>query len=352
MIKYINKKEINWDNVKKYLAVSEKYNHYTNNGPVKRMLEEKLNDLLHYNNVLCVNSGTSALHLLMNYLVEDKGVKTFATTDFNFPSVLQSKHKVKVFDIDAETGHAIIDDDNFDAFINVNLFGINTFGKTYSENHKILKDKIIINDNSASPIRFSSNSLYNIDKEIKPLNENYYVIGSLHHTKLLGYGEGGFIKCLSPDQYLRMEELSNFGYGYTKNWSEFASNFKMSDVSAAFILSHLKTSDFEKHYSKQCMIIDDIIRSGLNIFTGNENIKNGGYILGNIPVVFKDEIDVSVFRKLGIEAQKYYKPLNGLKNSKYLYDRIINLPVNENMTEYDIHQIYIAIRKITDNGIS
>jgi len=53
----------------------------------------------------------------MNYLVGYKGVKTFATTDFNFPSVLQSKYNVKVFDIDAETGHAIIDNNKVENYI-------------------------------------------------------------------------------------------------------------------------------------------------------------------------------------------------------------------------------------------
>jgi len=40
MIKYINKKEINWDKVKKYLTISESYNQYTNNSPDKRLLEK------------------------------------------------------------------------------------------------------------------------------------------------------------------------------------------------------------------------------------------------------------------------------------------------------------------------
>ena len=341
MIKFINKSKINWDKVQRYLDVSEGLNHYTNNGPIKKALEDKLKKMLD-SSVLCVSSGTSALHLLMAYLVKEKGVKKFATTDFNFPSVMQTPYDVEIFDINPETGEPLITNNDYDAFILVNLFGSKVNTKA------IPKDKIIIYDNCSSPIKYTNAThIGQFDKEIYPLIESYkYSIGSLHHTKLLGYGEGGFITCPTEDIKDELEKLSNFGFSIDKKWDKYGSNYKMSDISAAFILSHIDNLNITSYYIKQTLLINVMQRNGLEIFNYNKTT-----LYGNLPVIFPNKIDTSVFRNLGIEVQKYYKPLLGMKGAEELYDRIINFPISANMDMFEINEIEKVIKIIMKDGI-
>jgi len=68
MISYIQRKEIDFNKIEKLLSVSINKNHFTNNGPVKTLLEEYLQNILNLpptKKVLCVANGTNALHALI-----------------------------------------------------------------------------------------------------------------------------------------------------------------------------------------------------------------------------------------------------------------------------------------------
>ena len=86
-------------------------------------------------------------------------------------------------------------------------------------------------------------------------------------------------------------------------------------------------------------VIDDL--DNCKIF----NYKDGT-VYGNLPIIFDRPTSHLKLRDLGIEANKYYKPLTGLKNSQWLYDRIINLPISQDFGEYELDKIKYILKKV------
>ena len=339
IVNYIANKKISFERVKEILEDSARANHYTNNGPVKQKLEEKLHSLLNISNqkkVLCVSSGTAALHVLMLYY---KGIE-WVVPSFNFPSAMTNTKDVFAKDINSKTftldpWDDQIEDDkpNLIGVIITNLFGANCQIEPWVDSSEKNR-RILIFDNASSPLT-TINS-------INICNFGNASFGSLHHTKYLGFGEGGFIVC-DEDKYDEISSLTNFGFHNSRKYKTNSSNFKMSDVSAAFILAHIEAYDLDKHLYVQERFVDNL-REIPEIKLLN---YCHGTIYGNLPVIFSKPIDNKIFKDIGIEANKYYFPLQEFdKNSVDLYTRIVNFPLNDSLTEY---QIDFIIKQIKNN---
>jgi dTDP-4-amino-4,6-dideoxygalactose transaminase len=327
MINYLPQKNIDYAKIAEYLKYSEIEQKYTNNGPVKRMLEKKLETLfeLHSNKrVVCVCNGTAAMQLVM-FLYRKQNINKWAIPAYTFPSaIVGNMFDVDILDISLDTYTIPIDDMvKYEGVILTNLFG--TFSNI-DEVVKICKDKNIklVFDNAASPL-----SKYN---GINICNFGDYCIGSLHHTKYIGCGEGGFVVC-DKSEYDMLNVLCNFGFPNYTECMRFASNYKMSDIVAAFILNHIENFDLNKYLKVQTDLISGI---------GKENLfnYNDGVVYNSLPILFKNKIDISYYMDNEIVCNKYYKPLSlSALNSHYVYDRIINLPLHYDLSNEDINKI-------------
>lgn len=334
MITYVPRKNINYKRVEELLNISSKINHFTNFGPVSKLLERKLEELLNIDTnkrVICFSSGTAALHVVKS-LVDNS---SWAVPDFNFPSVAVgcgNYSDVDIYDIDRNTYTIPLDTKNLhnsDGIILTNLFGsyvnIDEWRKFCTKNGQTL-----IFDNASSPLsEYDGTNICNLGD---------YAIGSLHHTKYLGFGEGGFA-VIPEGEYKYAQAISNFGFDDSRQFKANSSNFKMSDISAAFILQHIEQYDIKRH----CEVQEQILSNIKNI----SNIEILGYkygvVYGCLPIIFPKEIDHTYFKTLNVDAQKYYKPLTDCYNSTDLYSRIVNFPLNAYMTEKDINTIVHAI---------
>jgi dTDP-4-amino-4,6-dideoxygalactose transaminase len=186
-------------------------------------------------------------------------------------------------------------------------------------------NKILIFDNASSPMSLYKNS--NI------CNFGNSSFGSLHHTKFLGFGEGGFI-VIPCEEYDEINRILNFGFTSQRIYNSLSSNFKMSDVTAAYCLAHAESYDVERHLEIQNLLFAEMKKIGVSVF--NTDNKMCSYALGNLPLLFNDKIDTQRFRDLGVEANKYYRPLKSLKHSNHLFSRIVNLPLHAGLTDYQI----------------
>lgn len=333
MIKFLPTKDINLEEVNIILNESRKINHWTNNGPVKLMLEKTLHTLFELDNskrVICVANGTLALHALM-FLYNQKANKKlkWLSPSFTFPSVVVNESNTLLVDIEL-TNYSLDHNcdliDECDGIVITNLFGTLADIK-YWEKLAKEKNKILIFDNAASALSKNDN------KNICTYGNS--CIGSLHHTKYLGFGEGGFI-VIDNDDATPFEQICNFGFDTERKHKNSSSNFKMSDPNASFILAHVRNFSLVKHL--------DVQETYLKLLEKYENIKpfnyKKGIVYGNMPIIFKNPIEITEFRNLGIEANKYYRPLNNTHvNSNWLFDRIINLPLHSQMTEYEFKMI-------------
>ena len=341
MIKYTQNKNIDFVEFQKLLTLSEKTNQYTNRGPCKYSLEKKLHSLLGLTKdktVICTSSGTSALHALY-FFYQRRGLKRWGSASYTFPSCAVANSNLNLYDVDLDIYGLHLDKGRLkenDGFVLTSLFGtyqknLNDFLKSAKENNKI-----VILDNASSPM-----------SEINGLNICNFgdsCIGSLHHTKYLGFGEGGFI-VIDKNHYEEINEILGFGFKSSnkrRSYSSLSSNFKISDVNSAAILQHIKRYDIDNHLKIQNEFVEYISKfENIQVF----NYK-GGVVYGCLPLLYKDgPIDNLFFTNLGVEAQKYYKPLASHPNSEWLFSRMINLPLHSNLSEYEIEIIKSIIKE-------
>lgn len=335
MINYIQKKRVDFDAVQRYLDISKNANHYTNNGPVKRLLEDRLSEMIGLpegKRVLCASNGTTALHAFMFYCDQISGwsPQKWASPAFTFPSCSVNKSNTDIYDIDMKT--LTIHEhygNRYDGVIITNLFGtVIPFNR---------QCKFLVYDNASSFMSKDSNG-----NNISLMGDVSF--SSLHHTKTLGFGEGGFL-VLDSSLYDEMQRILGFGFNDNRDYKRLSSNFKMSDVSAAFILQHLDSYNIEKHLDIQSKFVERLSnKQDYKLFNYSD-----GVFYGNLPVVFRNRTGIKYFRDCGIEANKYYKPLDSLHNSVHLYDRIINFPLHEDITQDQINTICESIESYAGN---
>lgn len=331
-INYIQQKKIDYSSVQKYLTLSFMHNQFTNNGPVKSLLEKRIEQLINCTpdkRVLCVANGTNALHALMFYYEKTLNRRLkWVSPSFTFPSCVVDQSNTRLVDISLDTFTLReFDVGDADGIIITNLFGtIVDFDISKFNN------KIIIYDNASS---FLSKDLDG--KNICLKGDASF--GSLHHTKTLGFGEGGFM-VVDSDKYDALQAICGFGFSYNRVHDVNSSNFKMSDPSAAFILQHIDNYNIARHIEVQDKLVG-CISTIPNVLLFN---YTPGVFYGNLPVLFNRPTQISAFRDVGIEANKYYKPLANHDNSNFLYDWIINFPLHMDLSDYDISNICDAIK--------
>lgn len=333
-INWVARKDINKDLVNDLLEKCIESRHFTNFGKNVLMLEDYLHKVLKIDDdkkVLMVCNGACAINALVATLFDVyKKELRFAVQAFTFPCSKQLLLKDSiVMDIDENMGPSIkmLEErkNDYDAVLITNCFGccvdINKYVDFCKDNNKIL-----ICDNAASPYTF-----------YKGKNISNYGIGSvisLHHTKPIGFGEGGAI-IINKEYYDVAKKMINFGYSNNNryNYDIYASNYKMSEINAIYIYQWLLNLD--KIINKYNMLYQYFISK----YKGNiyKSYSDDIFIPATIPVILNK--DLKYFHEKGIDAKKYYYPLIDCVNAKNIFDHIICFPINLDMTIDDIDYI-------------
>jgi dTDP-4-amino-4,6-dideoxygalactose transaminase len=344
-VSWVNHKEIDFDNIKSLLNVSMRTNQMTNYGPVVRSLENFFTKELCIDKekaVIVVANGAVGLHALVSGIEMVHGKKLYATQAFTFPCSAQGPLSDSVIlDIDDDMGLDLtqVDIDNIDGIIVTNLFGHTTQISKYvewAEKH----NKILLFDNATV-----SKTLY---KGINALNYGVGSIVSLHHTKPIGYGEGGLI-IVDKKYEDNIRKCINFGFNLEKGilkWNRQGSNFKMSEISAAFILDYLK--NFSGIVSKHIELYKYFLESIKDIdVIPFPNFSDGIPFVSCIPIIFPQPITTDHLYQLellGITGRKYYNPLESHVKSTDIYNRILCLPCHIDLDKSVIDN-YVTIIK-------
>ena len=355
MISWVPKKNINLEDITKKITECIESKHVTNNGKnvlelqkvIKNIfgLDEDKEVLLTCNGAMGINALIGGLNIFYN-----KKLK-WAVQSFTFPCSKQGfLIDSIIFDIDKNMGpdiNKLIErKDEYDGILITNCFGASTNIEIYEQFCKE-NNKLLLFDNAASSFTFYKN------KNI--LNYGLGCMVSLHHTKPIGFGEGGFI--VFDKKFLDVMEKS-ICYGFTKkdryNYDIYASNYKMSEISCIYIYDYLKNLQYiyNHHTKTMCYFIkkikekklDDKVKTIIN-FSKFENS-----LMSTIPILFDYNIEVDFFIENNIEAKKYYYPLdNNCSFSNKLFKNIICLPLNTDIT-FEIIDFYIdVITKIMFN---
>lgn len=342
-ISWVPDKNVNDTLVNELMEDTIKSNHFTNYGPNVQRLEKETKRILGIvdKSVICVNNGSAALHALCAAIEYEEGrIIKWATQSFTFPPSAQGfLSDAVILDIDEGGGLDLeMVADDIDGIIVTNIFGnvvnIDKYVKWAEENNKFL-----VFDNAAT-----SCSTY------KGINVNNYGTGctvSYHHTKPIGFGEGGAVIVKSKYE-TAVRRIINFGLDNAQpscKWSRSASNYKMSDIAAVYILQYLVN-------------VPDIIDVHTKLY---EHMKNrledidtiklypnfGEPILSCFSLIFEnydDDIRLKL-REKDIFCRKYYKPLADMPVSKIVYDSILCVPCTVDMTIEDVDNMLNIIIK-------
>ena len=321
----------------KYLTPSVDAQHVTNGGPLQKVLASRLAAMTGtHRAVVPVANGTAALHALVYAWALHRGRPLrWATQAFTFPSSMQAAlADVIIVDLDADHHGPSVRDleankERLDGIIVTNVFGLSTDLSKYevwcAEN-----DKLMLLDNAATP-------LGTIDGRcIHDFGDGAMV--SLHETKAIGRGEGG--AAFVPKELERdFQRVICSGFDVSNDQrigNPLASNYKLSDISAAAALSYL-----------------DIVGT-------KETLHHEPRLWGCLPLSLPADADAEAVCKAlnvlprRIECKRYYMPLiddrDRARTAWRVFDRTICLPLHGDMSFADVDYVLSALNGIILRG--
>jgi dTDP-4-amino-4,6-dideoxygalactose transaminase len=340
MISWVPKKRINTSIVNELLSLSSAKNQYTNGGPVVGILERKIRDLLKIDeakSVICVSNGTVALWAAVAAieLYEQKALQ-FCTQSFTFPASAQGYlHNVLIIDNDEGGGMDLgkVDISGCDGIIVTNVFG-NVVDIAKYEEWSATHGKFLLFDNAATS--------YSFYRGKNSCNYGHASTISFHHTKPIGFGEGGAI--IIDSKYERcLRNVINFGIDNTLStpkWHRFGGNYKMSDVQAAYILQYLE--HFDELIMKSQLLYSYFVNKlerykKIHLFP---NYSDNTPFLSCLSILTPNsQRIIEALLKRNIYCRKYYNPLEDTPVASDLYTRIVCISFTVDMTISDIDTI-------------
>jgi dTDP-4-amino-4,6-dideoxygalactose transaminase len=348
MINWVSKKTLDIEKINSKILECIETKHFTNNGKNVIETQENIKELFKINSdkhVLLTCNGAMGLNAIIGGLniYFNKKLK-WIVQSFTFPCSTQGNLVDSIIvDIDDNMGPNINElhnkIDEYDGIIITNCFGTTTNIQLYEDFCKKY-NKLLIFDNAASSFSYYKN------KNI--LNFGDACMVSLHHTKPIGFGEGGFI-VFNKNLLEVMEKSICFGYTKTDRYtySLYGNNYKMSEISCLYISEYLKNVNkiFTHHTNIISYFIskynENNLHNKVKLFKNFSNYDE--CLLATIPLIFNKPVNINVFIENNIEAKKYYFPLgNNHEKSITLFNNIICLPLNLDI-DYKIIDKYIDI---------
>lgn len=334
MSNWVCKKLIDLEKVNEKIIECFETNHFTNNGKNVIETQKLIKNIFEINDskeVLLVCNGAMGINALVSgyNMLANKKLK-WIVQSFTFPCSVQGcLENSIVVDIDEDNlGPSIckLEEfvDEYDGILITNCFGTSCNIKLYEDFSK-KNNKILLFDNAASSFTY-----YNGQNH---LNYGSGTMVSLHHTKPIGFGEGGFI-VFDKEMKDIMEKTICFGFTSTNrhNFSMYAGNYKMSEIACIYITEYLKNIKLiYNHHTSMIKLFINLLEQN-NLLTKVSLYKNfSNYtdsLMATIPILFNKPITIEIFKINGIDAKKYYFPLNNNIISNDLFNRIICLPLN------------------------
>lgn len=337
-IRWVPNKSVNTHQVAEYMEITSKSNHFTNGGPLTCELEKWVYRTLSLSkgkSVVCVNNGSVGIQVLCASIEYTIGRRLrWATQSFTFPQSAQGYlNDATIIDIDEGGGLDLskVNVYEVDGIIVTNVFGNVVDINKYIDWAKIF-NKYIVFDNAATPCTYYGG--------LNSCDWGHGSIISFHHTKPIGFGEGGAI--IVDEKYeTAVRRLINFGLDnkhHNVQWSPLGVNGKMSDISAIYILQYL--TNYHKivsHHRKLYFYFDGKLKGvkGVRLYPNHSDA---------IPFVscfclLFDEYDDNLRKTLlekGVYCRKYYKPLKPTPIASKLYKNVLCIPCTTDMVFGDI----------------
>jgi len=330
---------------KTYLPNKEMYKRYvdkifengwvTNNGPMVKELENRLQEYLGVKNIILVSNGTAALEIAYRTLE----LKGFAiTTPFSFVATTSSLVTNSILPIFSDIDSVTLNIDpkkieeqitpNTSAIVPVHVFGnaceIEKIAKIANENNL----KVIYDAAHAFDVKYKDKSILNYG-DISTL--------SFHATKLFHTIEGGALIINDDSLVQKARHLINFGIENAESIPSLGTNAKMNEFEAAMGLCMLDEMETIKEKRKE---VYERYKKELNgIVKFQKQNENSTQNYSYFPVLFENEEQLLKVQKALNEKQIFPR--------RYFYPSLDTLnyiePKQECMISQDISKRILAL---------
>jgi len=328
-----------------------------------KLIENNIANYIGVKYGISCNSGTDALHFALRALDIGKGDEVI-TTPFTFISTLEAIMYVgakPVFaDIDLNT-YNISEEQilkkitkNTKAILPVHLFGNPV---------NITSLKKSINDNSIKIVEDCAQSFGS--------GINHQRVGSIgdmgcfsfYPTKNLGcYGDGGMVTTNSEELFNVIIKLRNHGSSKRYHHDIIGYNSRLDEIQAAILNVKMKYIDrFNLIRKKIANVYNDNL-SSLDFLTIPKIIKNGNHVYHQYTIhsMIRDKIKIelennnirsAIYYPISLEKQDAYKNIykehEVFKNSDYLSNTCLSLPIHPFLSEADALKVCNVIQNIS-----
>lgn len=350
---------------KSHLPDIEKYKKYieeiyasgwlTNNGPLVRRLEKRLEEYLGVKNIVLVSNGTAALEIAYRTL----GIKGFAiTTPFSFvatTSSLITNNILPIFaDIDKNTLN--INPGNIEKHITPNtsaIVPVHVFG-----NGCEVEEIQTIASNYGLKVIYDAAHAFNVNYKDKSIL-SYGDISTLsfHATKLFHTIEGGALIVKDDQLVKKARYLINFGFENEESIPHLGINAKMNEFEAAMGLCILDEMDVLNEKRKKVYEIYERKLNGL--VQMQEKNKNSSCNYSYFPVILKSEEQLLSVRKAlnsqnvyprryfypTLDSLSYIEPKQSCDISRSVSNKILCLPMFPELAEVDQEYIINILKE-------
>ena len=212
---------------------------YTNNGPIAIKFQQKVGEYLGVpsDRVVLLSNATVALQgaielgLATDWIVPDF---TFAATGHAVLKAGKRLHLLDVNALDWTLDHNLVS--KYTEKVSCGIIPVTPFGSTLNFVPWQAYEHVVF-DAAASFGAPQPDFL-----EMKP---SWFVIYSLHATKVLPSGEGAVVVCGSSGNAQKLRQWANFGFNSSRISVASGTNAKMSEIAAAYGLTSLMLKDRE-----------------------------------------------------------------------------------------------------------
>lgn len=306
----------------------EEAKHYTNFGPLVRELEDRLSEKYAGAYVVTCSSATAGLELAYG-LKMMQGARAIELPSLTFPATWLAANRsgleIIPIDVDSQTWVAP----------GVSGFGVPTYG----------------------PVVDAAGAFG--EQSVPIVRQGMTAVFSLHATKPLAAGEGGYIVTWSGWEAEQLRRMSNFGIADGQSRGP-GTNAKMSEIHAAFALAALDAWDREPW-----LRLYDWYDRLLPVCVVKQKRPRGVYSLLSVKTPIPAEHVQNRMREAGIETRRWYTPpmhrhpmfeKQGNRKQRRarrinllitdaLADHLIGLPYHLSLTESDVAQVCEALEK-------
>ncbi len=322
----------------------------THNGPYVQKFEKDLKKSLKVNNLSVVANGTLAIQLAIKSLnLKGEIITTPFTWIATIDAIIWEKCKPIFVDVELDTFN--INPDLIEKKITkhtVAILGVHTFSNPCNV-EKIGK---IAKKHDIKVIYDAAHSMFANYKKKTILSYGDVSATSLHATKILNSVEGGV--CISKNQTLdkKIKKIRFFGFDNKGVIKNFGTNAKMTEMHAIMGILNLKNiKKILSERKRQYLLYLNYLKNNPSI--SFQNFNKDKYNYSYMPIIVKNNKRlnqlIKLLKKNNYFPRRYFYPsLNKIKklgvkkrfkNSEYLSERILCLPLYYGLEDHHISKI-------------